>query len=117
MRSRYWLPLIALLPTAAFAWGDHCEFRAERSGGIEAKGAEKIVIRAGAGNLKVSGGTDVTRVQATGQACASKQALLDAVQISVRREANTIYVETTLPQNDDDGSWGKNDHAWLDIDI
>jgi hypothetical protein len=117
MRSRYWLTLIALLPTAALAWGDDCEFRAQRSGGIEAGGAEKIVIRAGAGNLKVTGRANAARVEATGEACASKQSLLDAVQISVRREANTIYVETTLPQADDEQSWDKNDHAWLDIDI
>ena len=117
MRSRYWLTLVALLPAAALAWGDDCELRAERSGAIDTKGAGKIVIRAGAGNLKVTGRNGSSRVEASGQACASKQALLDAVQISVRREGDVVYVETTLPQNEEDWSWGKNEYAYLDIDI
>jgi hypothetical protein len=116
MRSRYWLTLIALLPTAALAWGDDCEFRAERTGGIDARGAEKIVIRAGAGDLKVQG-VNSARVDARGTACASKQALLDAVQISVRREGNVIHVETTLPQDDDQWSWARNESAHLDVEV
>jgi hypothetical protein len=123
MRSRYWLALVALMPTAALipataqAWGDECKFRAERAGGIDARDVEKIVIRAGAGNLKVTGRADSTRVDARGTACANKQPLLDATQISVRREGNVVMVETTLPQHQDESVWGANEYAYLDIDI
>jgi DUF4097 and DUF4098 domain-containing protein YvlB len=115
MRSR-WLTLLALVPAAAMAWGEDCKFSAERSGGIDTTGADKVVIRAGAGNLKVVG-VNSARVDARGKACANKQALLDSIQISVRREGNVVLVETTLPQNDDDWSWGRNEYAYLDIDI
>src|SRR5262245_9380654 len=100
MRSRYWLLLLALGPATAFAWGDDCKFRADRSGGVDAKGIEKVIIRAGAGDMKIVGRSSAVRVEARGTACAAKQALLDATQISVRREGNVVYVETTLPQSE-----------------
>jgi hypothetical protein len=116
MRSRYWLTIIALLPATSLAWGDDCKLTAQRSGSADASGAEKIVIRAGAGDLKVRGQASST-VDARGTACSNKQALLDATQISVRREGRVVYVETTLPQNEDGVSWGKNEYAVLDIEI
>jgi len=117
MRSRYWLTLIALVPAAALAWGDECKLRAERTGGIDAAGARKVVIRAGAGDLKVTGRANSKRVDASGTACATKQPLLDATQISVRREGDVVMVETTLPEHEDGWSWGKNEYAYLDIEI
>jgi DUF4097 and DUF4098 domain-containing protein YvlB len=118
MRSRYWLLLLALGPATAFAWGDECKFRADRAGGVDAKGIEKVVIRAGAGDMKVVGRSNAVRVEARGTACAGNQALLDATQISVRREGNVVHVETTLPQNNDGSwNWGKDEYAYIDIGI
>jgi DUF4097 and DUF4098 domain-containing protein YvlB len=110
--------LLALGPATALAWGDECKFRAERAAGVDAKGIEKVVIRAGAGDLKVVGRTNAVRVEARGTACAGKQELLDVSQINVRREGNVVYVETALPQNNDGGwNWSKNEYAWIDIGI
>ena len=118
MRSRIWLALLALGPTTALAWGDDCKFRADRAGGVDAKGIEKVVIRAGAGDMKIVGRSNAVRVEARGSACAGTQELLDGSQIAVRREGNIVYVETTLPQSTDGGwSWGKNQYAWIDIGI
>ena len=117
MLSRNWLILFALVPAAAFAWGDDCKFRADRAGAIDAKGVEKVVVRAGAGDLKVQGNSSATRIEARGEACATKQAMLDATQITVRREGNVVYVETKLPQNEDNSLWGNNDYAYIDIGI
>jgi DUF4097 and DUF4098 domain-containing protein YvlB len=118
MRTRIWLILLALGPATAFAWGDDCKFRADRAGGVDAKGIEKVVIRAGAGDMKIVGRSNAVRVEARGTACAGKQELLDASQISVHREGNVVYVETTLPQNNDGSwNWGKNDYAYIDIGI
>lgn len=123
MRSRHGSSLfglwaLALVPASALAWGDGCKFTAERAGGVDAKGVEKVVIRTGAGDLKVVGGARNVRIEARGTACAAKQELLDATQISVRREGNTVYVETTLPQ-DNAGGWsiGGNDYAYIDTGI
>jgi DUF4097 and DUF4098 domain-containing protein YvlB len=112
------LTLAALAPASAFAWGDGCKFSADRAGGVDAKGIEKVLIRAGAGDMKVVGRPNAVRVEARGTACATKQELVDATKINVRREGNVVYVETDLPQNND-GSWsfGKNEYAYIDIGI
>ncbi len=62
--------------------------------GVDAKGVEKVVMRTGAGDMKVVGRGNAVRIEARGVACAAKQELLDAAQISVRREGNVVYVET-----------------------
>jgi DUF4097 and DUF4098 domain-containing protein YvlB len=111
------LLLLALAPATASAWGDDCRFKADRAAGIEAAGVEKVVIRTGAGDMKVIGRGNAVRIEARGVACAAKQPLLDATQISVRREGNVVYVETTLPQDDSNGSWVGNDYAYIDIGI
>jgi DUF4097 and DUF4098 domain-containing protein YvlB len=117
MRFRYPLVLLALVPTVAFAWGDGCKFTADRAAGVEAAGVEKVVMRTGAGDVKVIGRGNAIRIEARGVACAAKQELLDATQISVRREGNIVYVETMLPQNDDGWTWGNNEYAYIDIGI
>jgi hypothetical protein len=117
MRSRYWLLLLALAPAIALAWGDECKFRADRAGGVEASGVEKVVIRTGAGDMKVVGRGNAVRIEARGVACAAKQELLDASQINVRREGNIVYVETALPQNQSGWSFADNEYAYIDIGI
>lgn len=118
MKIRLLLALLTLIPAAAFAWGDGCEVRADRAAGTDAKGVEKVVIRTGAGDAKVIGRSSAVRIEARGTACASRQELLDATQIVVRREGNVVYVETELPQNND-GSWKLmgNNYAYIDIGI
>lgn len=122
MRSRHvfgsGLALLTLIPASALAWGDDCKFSADRAGGVDAKGVEKVVIRAGAGDLKVVGGDRNVRIEARGKACASAQDLLDKTQITVRREGNTVYVETGLPQDETSGwNWGGNTYAYIDAGI
>ena len=118
MRSKILLVLLALGPATALAWGDDCKFHAERAGGVDAKGIEKVVIRAGAGDMKIVGRSNAIRVEARGTACAGSQALLDGSQISVRREGNVVYVETMLPENKDGSwNWGRNEYAYIDIGI
>jgi hypothetical protein len=117
MRSRNWLLLLALAPASALAWGDGCEFKADRAGGIDAKGVEKVVIRASAGDMKVVGRANAIRVEARGVGCASTQELLDAVKIHVRREGNIVYVETDLPQDKNGWTFGKNQSAYIDLGV
>lgn len=122
MRARNWIAVVALVtagmgPAAAFALGDDCAFRADRNAGADAGGVVKIVIRAGAGDLKVHGSVDGRRIDARGEACAGTQALLDKAQVSVRREGNVVYVETQLPQDGDGWSWGRNEYAYIDLGV
>lgn len=109
--------LLALIPASALAWGDDCKFTADRAGGVDAKGVEKVVMRTGAGDLKVVGGARNVRIEARGKACASTQELLDQTQITVRREGNTVYVETAQPQKEDGWHWSANEYAYIDAGI
>jgi hypothetical protein len=111
------LLLLALAPATAFAWGDGCKVTADRAAGVDAKGVEKVVIRTGAGDMKVVGRGNAVRIEARGTACAAKQELLDASQINVRREGNIVYVETALPQDTGSWSFGNNEYAYIDIGI
>lgn len=117
MRSRTWLLLLALAPATALAWGDDCEFRADRAGGVDAKGVEKVVIRAGAGDMKVVGRGNAVRIEARGTACAATQELLDITMISVRREGNIVYVESDLPQEKSGWNFGNNQYAYIDLGV
>ena len=117
MRMKICLLILALGPATALAWDADCKFRAERAGGVDAKGIEKVVIHAGAGDMKIVGRSNAVRVEARGTACAGKQELLDESQINVRREGNVVYVETALPQNNDGWNFGKSDYAYIDIGI
>jgi DUF4097 and DUF4098 domain-containing protein YvlB len=117
MKSSYAL-LLALIPTTSLAWGDGCKFTADRAAGVDAKGVQKVVIRSGAGDMKVVGRGNAVRIEARGVACAAKQELLDATNLTVRREGNVVIVETALPQDNSGGwSFGNNDYAYIDIGI
>src|SRR5688572_31411597 len=87
--ARYGLLALVLVPATGLAWGDGCKFTADRAAGVDAKGVERVVIRAGAGDMKVVGRGTAVRIEARGVACAAKQELLDRTQLSVRREGNT----------------------------
>jgi len=117
MPLKIWLALLALAPAIAMAAEDDCKLRADRAAGADAKGVEKVVIRAGAGDLKVVGRPNATRIEARGIACAGKQEMLDAAQISVRREGNVVIVETALPQYEDGWTWKNNDYAYIDLGV
>ena len=121
MPAGNWFALFALAATAmgpatALA-DDNCDFRADRSADVDAAGVARIVIRAGAGDLKVRGLAGARRIDAKGIACAGKQALLDQLKVVVRREGNVFYVETQLPQDQEGWSWGKNEYAYIDLGV
>lgn len=117
MKSKSGWILLALTPAASFGWGDDCKFAAERAAGVEAAGVEKVIIRAGAGDMKVVGRANAVRIEARGAACAARQELLDATQVSVRREGNVVIVETALPDNLAGWTLGKNEYAYIDLGV
>jgi hypothetical protein len=99
MILKYALLLVALAPATSLAWGDGCKFTADRTGGVDAKGVEKVILRSGAGDLKVLGRSSAVRIEARGVACASKEDLLAQAQVSVRREGKpgaTISTRTSI---------------------
>ena len=117
MNKRICLMLFALGAVTTFAWGEDCEFRADRAGGVDARGVEKVIVRAGAGDLKVVGRSDAVRIEARGFACASRQELLDATTLNVRREGNIVTIETSMPQDDEKFSFGLTDRSHIELGI
>jgi len=85
------------LPLPALALDD-CAFTAERKGGIDTTGAERVEILARAGNLTVRPASG-TALGAAGRACASRQEFLDQTQLHVRRAGNVIQVHVQTPDN------------------
>jgi hypothetical protein len=94
------LPLVILgllsLPVAACAQDHDCRYTVRHRATLDAAGATKVEILAGAGSLTVkpaSGGA----VIAEGKACASSQELLDQVQLRTQRQGDVLRVYAQLP--------------------
>ena len=85
------------LPLTAFAWDD-CKFSAERKGGIDTTGAERVEILARAGDLTVRPASGAA-LGAAGRACASRQEFLDQTQLHVQRAGNVIQVHVQTPES------------------
>lgn len=94
---------------------DFCQSTADRSATMDAAGATKIVISAGAGDLAVRGDHAARSVSATGHACAPSDELLAQVRIETRREGRTLYLSTVLPQVTTGFPWFSN--ATLDLTV
>lgn len=110
-------PLLALLALAvavgstttgcAVVIADECDERAARSAEIDAAGATRLVVDAGAGSLVVTGRADADRVTASGEACAATTELLEEVNIEVERSGDTLKVTALYPEERAwTGTWG-----------
>jgi hypothetical protein len=82
---------------AVTAQADDCEHTAQRAVSSAGPGIERVIVEAGAGDLVVRGG-DSRDVKADGKACASSAKLLNESQLEIRRDGNTVYVRTLLPE-------------------
>jgi DUF4097 and DUF4098 domain-containing protein YvlB len=109
--------LAASLGLTAIAHADDdCRHSAERSASVDAAGITKVVIGAGAGDLKVRGQPGLSQIQAKGQACASKEDLLAKIQIESRREGSTLYLKTLMPTVEG-GNFLSHSYATLDLAV
>lgn len=97
------------------AHADDCKHTAHRTANSAGPDIERVVIEAGAGDLVVRGGQsrDVT---VEGKACASTAELLDESKLEIRREGNTVYVRTLLPDIQD-LLFGFNRSAYIDVTV
>lgn len=77
---------------------DDCRYTADRDAAIDAAGATRLVIDAGAGSLDVRGVEDLDRVRAVGTACASREAFLDEIQLATDRRGDTLYLTAEYPR-------------------
>jgi hypothetical protein len=109
--------LVAGLTLTSVAQADEwCKHRADRSASIDTTGASRIVIGTGAGDLKVRGESGRSKVEAKGEACASNEELLGKIQLETRRDGETVYLKTLMPEMKD-GSWFGATYATMDLVI
>ena len=93
-----------------------CKFEQNRSGGDDARGVEKVVLVAGAGDLEVRGSEGARRIEAAGKACASSQALLDKIVLKTHREGSTLFIEAIMPEMKDVSLFGST-YTNLDLKV
>jgi hypothetical protein len=101
---------LVLLPIAASAQ----EYDAERNSTVNAGGATSIRIDARAGQLRVTGRTDLTEVRVRGTARASTRDLVDAIKLEAVRNGTQVEVRAVLPESRD---WRWDEQALLDLVI
>lgn len=85
-----------------------------RNATVNAAGATAIRIDARAGNLRVTGRSDLTEVRVRGTARASHRDLLADIKVEAVRNGNEVEVRAILPESRD---WRWNEHAVLDLNV
>jgi hypothetical protein len=96
MRVLALLPLI-LLPFAAHAAEEHCQFQAPRSLDADLRGVTGVTVEVHSHDLRVDASGTGPALALRGRACASAQDLADALTVTQRREGSQLII--TLGEN------------------
>ncbi|HSG06724.1 MAG TPA: hypothetical protein VLA36_00100 [Longimicrobiales bacterium] len=100
---------------AAFRHSGSCDFEVERRVRVSASATQLLRLHAGSGELSVEGREGLDGVQAVGRACASDQAYLADLQLTVDRVGDDIVLSAHYPDRSGGSSWRGNDYARLDL--
>jgi hypothetical protein len=107
--------LLACAALAVPAHADDCKHTAHRTVNSAGPDIGRVVIEARAGDLVVRG-AESRDVAVEGRACASSAELLEQSKLEIRREGNTVYVRTVLPEIQ--GSlFGWDRYAYMDVRV
>ena len=107
--------LLACAFLAQPAHADDCKHTAHRTANSAGPDIGRVVVEARAGDLVVRGG-ESRDVTVEGRACASSAELLGQSQLEIRRDGNTVYVRTVLPDISD-AVFGWNRYAYMDVKV
>ncbi len=88
--------LLASAGTAGASWSE-CNHRSPREATVQAQGARRIRVIAGAGDLKIHGQAGASTVAVHGTACSSRESGLDEIKVIAERRGDEIYVEAAMP--------------------
>ena len=104
-------------PALSQSYDDYndCRFEAQRTENVDARGARTLMLKAGAGSLKIEGKAGLDRVVIRGRACASEARLLDEIELRADRSGSSVTVESMQRE----GGWNfvNNGYARLDLVI
>jgi putative adhesin len=98
------------------AHANDCKHTTHRTATSAGPDIKRVVVEAGAGDLVVRGG-DSGEVKVDGRACASTAELLDGIQVEIRRDGDTVYVRTVLPDSSNVVLFGFSRYAYLDVTV
>lgn len=96
MRTGVMLTVLMAALVACGAAEAACKYTASREGAADLAGVAKVVVATGPGDLKIVASADARRIVARGSACASSQELLDKLNVEVRREGDTVFIDAGL---------------------
>lgn len=101
---------LLMISGSAFAWGDGCDHRADRTLDLDAAGLAAVELQVRAGDLVVEGDASLGRIELRGKACASSDELLQKIQFSQSRAGNQQVLTTLMPET---AGWGE--RATMDL--
>jgi hypothetical protein len=121
MRRRYpTLALLAITPliapqfdTSSALQASECKVSKTIEESLDASGATELEVDARAGFLRIEGSDSLSEVRIDGQACASKESLLDGIELVTRRQGDRLIVRVEIDNN---WGWGNN-YARLDLTL
>lgn len=88
---------LALTVSAAGCRLRHLDLTADQSAAVESAGVHTVVVRSGAGWLRIQGHPAFGRIQARGTAHASSQSFLAAIHLTMTRSGDTVFVNALTP--------------------
>lgn len=94
------------------ALADWCKHRDSKSESIPTEGAERVEIRARAGELDIRGAEDARELSVDAKLCAAKAAGLAEMELIVERRGAVLYVESKMSNG---SSW--RDQRLMDLEI
>ena len=119
MRKATLIASILVLGLAtATASAARCKHRVDRSAEIEPDGITTVEIYALAGDLRVRGVEGETAVRATGDACVSKEGMLEEIGITARRTDDRIQILAEMPDTSGEtGDRWARQYAVMDLEV
>lgn len=92
-----------------------CGFEAERSAALSVGAADRLRIEAGSGELRVEGRAGLAEVRATGAACASSEAWLEELTITLERDGDEVVLSAHYPDRSGRRGWSGDQVARIDL--
>jgi hypothetical protein len=89
----------AVLAPGIVTADDDCRYSAKRTVQASTDGVKQIVVRAGAGSLKIDGEAGGRELSAVGLACAAREGQLDELQLRLDRVGDTLRLTAEIPDS------------------
>jgi len=94
-----------------------CDFTVERRVALSASAVRWLRLKAGSGELTVEGREGLERVEAVGVACASDEAYLADLQLTLDRDGDDLVLSAHYPDRSGKNGWRGNDYARIDLTV